>query len=144
VIWIEKNANDIVTIDCFAASHARADQLRMIVEADEDNVEVFVIPSDIRFRALRHRLAIFGIALEESGNLGHPGDRVLRWIHAEEIVKDWRTSHVRNLQSCLGNGWGLRENNGGKRCCEQSYEERPSRLVKHRFFYTRDRPGPFR
>ena len=84
-------------MNIFAGRHARP-HLPRIVKAHEDGIQIFLVVAEISFGGLRNRLAIVGIALGESGDLGHlQGNFSLR-LHGQKIFQGWRALQPRDGQ----------------------------------------------
>src|SRR5215469_7902152 len=76
---VENDLDLIVIVNVFAIRHACA-HFAGIVEADKDDVQIFLVVAKVGLGGLGYWFTVVGVALRKTGNLGHlPGDLARRF-----------------------------------------------------------------
>ena len=68
---VQHQLDSVIVKHVFPARKAGANLLGLVIEADENRVQVFVVIAEVGFGALRDRLSVTGNALHELVDLRH-------------------------------------------------------------------------
>ena len=95
---IQKNVHLVIAPIAFSWRHAGADQVRALVEADEDGIEVFIVVAQIGLRALADGVSVPRQVLNEPGDFRQFSLRSSIRAHVQEVFEQGGTVHSRNDQ----------------------------------------------